>query len=62
MVEEGAPRTQCLRAGTKNMEMPGKYKDLILLSSFWHNISFTDEQDMRFQSPEILGSVFYILS
>lgn len=34
MVEEETPRTQCLRAGTKNMEVPGKYKDLILLSSF----------------------------
>lgn len=59
VVEEGIPRTPCLRAATKNAKISGNYKDLILLGNFWHKISFMDQQYM---SSKILGNIFYILS
>lgn len=61
VVEDGTSRTRCLTPVTKNLEMPGKYKDFILLGNFWHKISSMD-QDMRLQSSKILGSISYILS
>lgn len=59
VVEEGIPRTPCLRAATKNAKISGNYKDLILLGNFWYKISFMDQQYM---SSKILGNIFYILS